>query len=117
MLPAPLCAVARFAGILLLIAAAAGAQPVPPAGGFILVPTRSLNLRDDNVAPIALTKRRVSFRLDTQFEQSAEHVIVVPAPNSGDDPRIGGATLRVYNSNPATGAPTDDEKVNLSSTL
>lgn len=71
--------------------------------------TRSLKLRDDLTAPIDLRKRRVSFKSDTRLEPPANR-IVVPAPGGASDPRVGGATLRVYNSN---GGSTDSVTVVL----
>ena len=73
-------------------------------------------MKDDSVAPISLARRRISFKSDTRSEASA-HRIAVPAAGSGGDPRTGGGTLRVYNSDSGAGMPTDDVTVDLAAGL
>ena len=50
--------------------------------------------------------RRIAFKADTRFSAFGNRVLP-PAPGGQNDPRTGGATLTVYNSNPAPGSPTD----------
>ena len=57
-------------------------------------------------------KRRVSFKADTRLAAFANRVLP-PVPGGQNDPRTGGATLVVYNSNPAPGSPTDAVTVTL----
>ena len=83
------------------------------AGGFVLIQTKRLSLKDDNVTPIELERRRrVVFRSLTELEPAGNR-IVPPSPGSAGDPVSGGATLIVYNSNPAPGSPTDQVTVPL----
>lgn len=56
--------------------------------------------------------RRISFKSDTRLETVA-HRISRPSPGSPADPRVGGATLMVYNSSPVPGHPTDTVTVTL----
>ncbi len=83
--------------------------PLPP--NPVMVPANSFSLRDDNVAPIDLRKRRISFRSNT-IEYIPAH-IMPPAGGSGGDPRIGGALLAVYNVSTLPGTPTDRVFVDL----
>jgi len=100
----------------------AGSDPadacVVPGGGTTngTIITTSLSMKDDNVSPISLARRRISFKADTRSEASA-HRIAVPADGSGGDPRTGGGTLRVYNSDSGPGMPTDDVTVDLAAGL
>jgi hypothetical protein len=73
----------------------------------VLISTRALTLKDDNVFPVDPTRRKVQFKSDTRFD--ATH-IVPPTPGSGGDPTTGGATVRVYNS---AGLASDDVSVTL----
>ena len=89
----------------------AGSDPADPnstPGGptFVLIPTKTLKLKDDSSAPIALIKRRILFKSNTRKE-GAQNKIVVPAPGGPGDPTANGATLTVYNS----GGLTSDQVV------
>jgi hypothetical protein len=76
---------------------------VPPYG---LIRGR-LTLTDDNTLPIDLARRRkVTFRADTKSAGPDNHFFV-PYENYPEAPITAGATLEVYNSNPALGSPTD----------
>jgi hypothetical protein len=72
----------------------------------------SLNMRDDNAPPISLRKRRIVFKSRTRGE-SPSNRIHPPSPGFPNDPRMGGATLTVYNSSPLPGSPTDEVVINL----
>jgi DNA-binding beta-propeller fold protein YncE len=83
------------------------------AGGFVLVQTKQLALKDDSVPPLELDRRRrVRFTSITTLDP-APNRIVPPLPGGAGDPTLGGATLVVYNSNPAPGSPTDEVTVAL----
>jgi hypothetical protein len=84
---------------------------IPLPANPILIPANSFSLRDDNVVPIELRKRRITFRSNTT-EYVPTH-IVPPAGGSGGDPRTGGGLLVVYNSSPLPGSPTDTVLINL----
>ena len=58
------------------------------------------------------SRRRISFKADTRLAPY-ENRVLPPAPGGQNDPRTGGATLTVYNSNPAPGSPTDTVTVTL----
>jgi DNA-binding beta-propeller fold protein YncE len=75
---------------------------MPPA---VIVPisTRALNLKDDVTPPLNAATRKVSFKSSTKSDAPANR-IVVPPLGSGGDPTLHGATLTVYNSDPATAA-------------
>jgi DNA-binding beta-propeller fold protein YncE len=78
----------------------AGTDPADPAsfpGGFTLLRTTSLTLRDDVTPPIDTSKRKFGFRSLTRRELPG-HRVVPPAPASQGDPTVSGATLTVYNS-------------------
>src|SRR5262245_31702705 len=81
-------------------------------GSFVLVPNKAFSLKDDNLVPVDLNKRRISFKSDTKLE-TPSHKVVLPAQGSAGDPTIHGGTLRVYNSSTAPGTPTDNVAVNL----
>jgi hypothetical protein len=83
--------------------------PLPP--NPVLIPTKSLQLRDDNEPPIELKKRRITFRSDTTV-YGGPNSIVPPAGGSAGDPRIGGGVLLVYNAGPPS-YPTDSVYVQL----
>ncbi len=78
----------------------------------VLIGGRSLTLKDDDSPPIDLKKRKISFKANTKLDPPANR-IVLPASGGPGDPRVGGATLAVYNSNPAPGSPTDTVVVSL----
>ena len=81
----------------------------------VLIPARSLTLKDDNTAPVNLQHRKISFRSDTRSEAPANRIVVPPGGSSGDPRGPAGAALVVYNSNPAPGSPTDDRVIALPS--
>jgi len=58
----------------------------------VTVPATSLPLRDDADPPLDPDKRRIRFRSSTK-DEAAEHRIVVPVRNGGDDPTDAGANL------------------------
>ena len=82
----------------------------------VLISTRSLTLRDDNVAPVALSHRKISYHSATKLDAAANRIVVPPGGSSGDPRGAAGATLTVYNSNPVPGSPTDDYVIALPST-
>jgi YVTN family beta-propeller protein len=63
----------------------------------ILVPTRTLLLRDDSVPPVNDARRRVVFRAATRGQPTVNRV-VPPAPGSAADPTLNGGRVVVYNS-------------------
>jgi hypothetical protein len=77
-----------------------------------MVPVRSFNLRDRSLPPPNAARRKVSFKADTRLETFA-HRIVPPNPGGPTDPRLGGATLTLYNSSTISGHPTDTVTVML----
>jgi hypothetical protein len=77
-----------------------------------LIPTRALTLKDRTVPVPDPARRRIAFTADTRLAAFANRVLP-PAPGGAKDPRLGGATLTVYNSNPAPGSPTDTVTVAL----
>jgi hypothetical protein len=74
----------------------------PPAP-LVSISTRSLSLKDDVTPPINAAARKLSFKSSTKNDALANR-IVVPALGSAGDPTVHGATLTVYNSDPATAA-------------
>jgi hypothetical protein len=77
----------------------------------VTIGTRSLSLKDRTVPPTPAS-RRVSFKADTRND-SFSHRVLPPAPGGSADPTLHGATVTVYNSNPALGHPTDSVTVTL----
>ena len=57
-------------------------------------------------------QRRISFKADTRNDTFA-HRVLPPAPGGPNDPRTAGATVTIYNSDPAPGHPTDAVTVTL----
>ena len=73
----------------------------------------SLKLRDDSVAPVALKKRRIVFKSNTKRDSDPHRIHPPSGPGFPHDPTVNGATLTVYNSNPAPGSPIDDVVIQL----
>jgi len=69
-------------------------------------------LKDRTVPVPDPAARRFTFKAETRRAALANRVSPPPAGGM-NDPRIGGATLTVYNSNPAPGSPTDTVVVPL----
>ena len=69
-------------------------------------------LKDRTVPVPDPSARRFIFKADTRRAALADRV-VPPSAGGVNDPRTGGATLTVYNSNPAPGSPTDTVVVAL----
>lgn len=67
----------------------------PARADVVVVPTVSLNLRDDAAPPIEPKKRYFKFRSGTRLGPVVH--ITPPPVGSADDPTIAGATLTVYN--------------------
>jgi DNA-binding beta-propeller fold protein YncE len=89
----------------------AGSDPANPASfpGLTLIGTKSLKLRDDVTPPVDTGKRRIAFKATTKGA-AAEHRVLAPAPGSGDDPTLHGATLAIYN---GAGLASDDVTIVL----
>jgi hypothetical protein len=80
--------------------------PGPPT---VLIPTRTLLLKDDVVAPVNPGARKLSFKTNTRTSPPGNRV-VLPAFGGPGDPTLHGAVLTVYNS---SGATTDEVSVSL----
>jgi hypothetical protein len=90
--------------VLLAAALALGLiAPAPAAADppIVTIGTRAFYMKDDNVPPINLNKRKVGFFARTKFDPQ-EHWVVAPLPGTEGDPTPngatgGGAVLTVYN--------------------
>jgi hypothetical protein len=89
-----------LAAALVLALVAPAAADDPPV---VTVGTRAFYMKDDNVPPIALNKRKIVFVARTKFDPP-EHWVVAPQPGTEGDPTTagatgGGAVLTIYNTN------------------
>lgn len=82
--------------LLLLAAIATTVAPASARAATVLVEATSLMLRDDATVPLDPRHRKLTFRSSTSRAAAANRV-VPPAPGSGDDPTLAGATLHVAN--------------------
>jgi hypothetical protein len=76
----------------------ADASSVPLGGPWVLIPTRSLTLRDRSTPTSLPSRRRVVFKAASERLGAIADRILPPPPGSAGDPTLHGATVLVYNS-------------------
>jgi DNA-binding beta-propeller fold protein YncE len=85
-----------------------GSTTTTTIGGFVLVQSKGLRMKDRSAPPADPTRRRLRFSSITRLEPDPAHRIVPPPRNTPSDPTLVGGTLIVYNANPNPGSPLDE---------